>query len=270
MALLLSVWIAGANVCCGAAMVCKAKTNASLNTDDKVMKEIEEFVTAFYEAHTETGIDLLGNYIEDKENLNIYVAGYKAAFAYGVQKYDNIDVDVYPLYQDEYWIAYVCSDMVIENADIGLPGAAAHLVHKGENGNYYIITDVSDGMELPEDMNEQMERVLPTDEVYEKILECNAKYNEIISENQEIMEWVYDLSNAINQAKADAAIDREEAVSVKRDDVYIVKKGDCLWSIAEEQLDGGMYWGRIYEQNKSIIGDNPDLLFVGIELQLDK
>ena len=48
-----------------------------------------------------------------------------------------------------------------------------------------------------------------------------------------------------------------------------MKKGDCLWDIAETQLGDGMRWSGIYEANKALIGDDPDLLYVGIELELE-
>ena len=51
---------------------------------------------------------------------------------------------------------------------------------------------------------------------------------------------------------------------------YFVKKGDCLWSIAEQELGDGMYWTDIYEANRAVIGENPDLLYVGISLDLRK
>ena len=42
-----------------------------------------------------------------------------------------------------------------------------------------------------------------------------------------------------------------------------VKKGECLWYIAGyEDIYGDPYqWPKIYEANKSVIGDNPDLIF---------
>lgn len=52
-------------------------------------------------------------------------------------------------------------------------------------------------------------------------------------------------------------------------ETYVVRKGDCLWSIAEAELGDGMYWRGIYEANRSLIGDNPNLIYVGWELEID-
>lgn len=48
----------------------------------------------------------------------------------------------------------------------------------------------------------------------------------------------------------------------------IVKKGDSLWTIAEEIYFKGQRYQDIYEKNKEIIGDNPSLIFEGTELIL--
>ena len=86
------------------------------------------------------------------------------------------------------------------------------------------------------------------------------------------LEWVQDLSYAIDLARADGGEklpgqENEEIADVQ--ETYIVREGDCLWSIAEEQFGDGMYWSNIYEANCELIGDNPDLLYVGWELKMD-
>jgi len=45
--------------------------------------------------------------------------------------------------------------------------------------------------------------------------------------------------------------------------VYTVKKGDTLSSIGEKY---NINWKKIYEKNKDVIGDNPDLIFEGQKL----
>ena len=52
-------------------------------------------------------------------------------------------------------------------------------------------------------------------------------------------------------------------------EIYVVREGDCLWSIAEKELGAGMYWSSIYEANRSLIGDDPNLIYVGWELEMD-
>ncbi|MFC7309190.1 M23 family metallopeptidase [Streptomyces monticola] len=57
------------------------------------------------------------------------------------------------------------------------------------------------------------------------------------------------------------------ATALEGDSTYTVEAGDTLSAIAEEQgVEGG--WRQLYEDNKSVIGDDPNLLQVGDELQL--
>lgn len=48
---------------------------------------------------------------------------------------------------------------------------------------------------------------------------------------------------------------------------YTVKKGDTLTSIAKTQL-GSSSWQALYEQNKDVIGGNPNLIQIGMTLTL--
>lgn len=49
---------------------------------------------------------------------------------------------------------------------------------------------------------------------------------------------------------------------------YTVQPGDNLWDIAKDKLGDGSRWGEIYDANKSLIGENPRLIFSGQELQM--
>ncbi|MCU0437704.1 MAG: LysM peptidoglycan-binding domain-containing protein [Raineya sp.] len=51
---------------------------------------------------------------------------------------------------------------------------------------------------------------------------------------------------------------------------YTVKAGDTLWAIAQNQLGNGADYMKIYEANKDVIGSNPDLIKVGMELKIPK
>lgn len=48
---------------------------------------------------------------------------------------------------------------------------------------------------------------------------------------------------------------------------YTVKKGDCLSAIARSQL-GTTDWHALYEQNKGVIGSNPNQIQIGMVLTL--
>lgn len=53
-------------------------------------------------------------------------------------------------------------------------------------------------------------------------------------------------------------------------DKYTVKSGDSLSKIAKSHYGDAMKWNKIYEANKALIGDNPDMIHPGQELILPK
>lgn len=73
------------------------------------------------------------------------------------------------------------------------------------------------------------------------------------------------------EASQTAGSDAASKDATKREDTrekprtYIVKKGDCLSSIARK-LTGSSDWHALYEQNKSVIGSNPNLIRDGTVL----
>lgn len=48
-----------------------------------------------------------------------------------------------------------------------------------------------------------------------------------------------------------------------RQNVYIVKKGDCLWNIAKKFYGNGAQYTKIYNANRGVIGGNPNLIYPG-------
>lgn len=49
---------------------------------------------------------------------------------------------------------------------------------------------------------------------------------------------------------------------------YTVDSGDNLSAIAKQELGDANRWREIYELNKEVIGNNPDLIQPGMELKL--
>lgn len=44
-------------------------------------------------------------------------------------------------------------------------------------------------------------------------------------------------------------------------DRYVVKRGDCIWNISKKIYGHGIPWVVIYNDNKKIIGKNPDMIY---------
>ena len=51
---------------------------------------------------------------------------------------------------------------------------------------------------------------------------------------------------------------------------YTVKSGDSLSKIAKAHYGDAMKWRKVYEANKALIGDNPDMIHPGQVLKLPK
>lgn len=97
-----------------------------------------------------------------------------------------------------------------------------------------------------------------------------------------VTDWCYtkktlaalDAQKNNEQKKDDNDKDTED--TIEKDDktppvdwsIYYVRKGDSLWSIAEELLYDGNRWIEIYELNRDVIGGNPRLIYEGMELKI--
>ena len=58
------------------------------------------------------------------------------------------------------------------------------------------------------------------------------------------------------------------AVKATEERVYVVKSGDSLSKIAKELYGDAKRWPEIYEANKQLIGDNPNLIHPGQKLRI--
>ena len=84
---------------------------------------------------------------------------------------------------------------------------------------------------------------------------------------------VPDLDRPGSTSTTPRATDRDPLIRPVRDvdeATYTVRRGDCLWHIAERHLGPGATsaeitaeWHRWYQANRDVIGDDPDLILVG-------
>ena len=54
------------------------------------------------------------------------------------------------------------------------------------------------------------------------------------------------------------------------EETYTVKKGDSLSKIAKRVYGDAQQWRKIYDANRTLIGDNPDLIHPGQSLKLPR
>lgn len=99
----------------------------------------------------------------------------------------------------------------------------------------------------------------------------NAEYSLTFLEAKDVVVKTVTEANQSQSAKSSNNIDSGSRASKKTDTstnseqtkTYTVKKGDCLWSIAQKLLGKGSRWTEIYNLNKKVIGSNPNLIYAG-------
>jgi nucleoid-associated protein YgaU len=71
----------------------------------------------------------------------------------------------------------------------------------------------------------------------------------------------------LEEVKAKAA-ETVKPVTGQAKQIYVVKSGDSLSKIAKQFYGDGGRWPEIYEANKQLIGDNPNLIHPGQQLTI--
>ena len=61
---------------------------------------------------------------------------------------------------------------------------------------------------------------------------------------------------------------KAESLGATTEQVYVVKSGDYLSKIAQQVYGSAARWPEIYEANKALIGDNPNLIRPGQTLRI--
>ena len=194
---LCAFWIVPWN---GVATVCYAKSDTDKG-------KVEEFITAYYEAHTAEGMETLPDYVADAESaagemIAEEMLDLKVCLGLGVEKYDNLDVAAYPLSDGISWLVVVSYELIVEDFDIGIPGLTSLMVRKQKDGTFKIWDEYFENMDDTEreKLEEEIWEFRLSDEIYDKTIDVNSRYNTIVSENPDILEWVLDLQDEITQA----------------------------------------------------------------------
>ncbi len=79
--------------------------------------------------------------------------------------------------------------------------------------------------------------------------------------------WVWNHFRASTKITKPAEVEVQPTPSPKEENVYIVKRGDYLWKIAQEEYGDGYKWVEIAKANHLT---NPNLLFKGQKLVLPR
>lgn len=264
-------------------VICEAKetgTDAAAQKKGTAVtdeQEVIEFVTAYREAFSPEGIDTLEGYVDDPKSTDFQmeVLQNKAMFKLGVSGWENIKVIAKPMSDGKHWVASVSSDLLIDDLDYGIPGLNVMLVESDDEGELKIV--IGNDPEESDAFLREIREIALSDEIVDHSNEIAVAYNALLAEHPELVELLESMQMKMEeevgemlkeQSPMKTKADSEQQKPGADKDSYTVKKGDCLWHIAEEHLGDGMRWSGLYETNKAVIGENPDLLYVGITLQL--
>lgn len=270
-------------LCCISALLAWPRQITALasvpGTTNDNQTEAEAFVRDFYETISMEDLAALHDMTDssaDTHDLHKFLANWKALFDVGFQRYDNVVTTVYPLSDENYQIVLVQYDMFFEDIDTGFPGSSTELAHKQENGQWGIFPSSSSFEDLQ--LFDEIVQVTGSDEIIAITKEVMDKYNDVLLSDSSIIPWLSDMSNELNaltgsylQEDFDSFLNTyigNGSSCQEGPDSYTVRKGDCLWRIAETELGDGMLWHKLYEKNRETIGDDPDLLLTGSLLQL--
>ena len=252
-------------------------------------EDVEELVKCFYASQAEGDIDAMLEFMgDDTSNRLFQQVTVEALLECGFLGYGPLTVSVYPLKETDWWVAVVVYDMLLEGIDSPLPGCDAVLVQMSEDGSGLIFT-----YDVEPSMKDEVSLIIEEDfgDVYDEI---NQKFSEILWEYPEFFEWEQEFSQVRALRRADLlsqqegseesnvsgepAVPAEPVVPAEpeewkepeapTEELYMVRKGDCLWHIAEDTLGDGARWVELYEANKDIIGGNPNLILIRMELHI--
>lgn len=242
------------------------KVCAESSRDDR-QAEAEELVRLYYEARSEGDIQAINRFFEEESrDRNIEILACKEC---GVEEYTGLQMDVYPLGQDsDAWLFIVTYELRVKDIEPGLPGIESLEVYSAGESLYLRGENASDDPYI-----EQITSITNKEEVINQVVECNRQFAEAVMENERFWKWAEELQEKmLAMAKEPLAEKVEEGGDTQKEEAetqyYVVRKGDCLWRIAERQMGDGRRWQELYERNRKSIGGNPDLILPGEKLEI--
>lgn len=229
--------------------------------------EAEEIVRLYYEARSEGDIQAINRLFgEEDQKRNIIILAGKEC---GVEEYTVLQMDVYPLGQDpDAWLFIVTYESRVKDIEAGLPGIESLEVYSAGESLYLRGENASDDPYI-----EQIASITSKEEVIDQFVECNRQFTEVVMENERFWKWTEELQEKMAaMAEAPLAENAEEGGDIQQEQAetqyYVVRKGDCLWRIAERQMGDGRRWQELYERNSKSIGENPNLILPGEKLEI--
>lgn len=224
---------------------------------------LEKQVLAYYEAEGKGDLEKMteARGMEDRERqIRIQVLSEN-----GMSDIQVTRMVVYPA--DERQIVIVSYDMYLEGVEQGkkvkLPGLETFLTEPDKEGGWVLFEEVP--KEAEEEMADRIMACWDREEVGDWINEINRAYEEALKDSPETVEWIDEVREKLGKELSE---ELAKELEMQERHYYTVKKGDSLWRIAGELLGDGTEWKKLYEENRELIGENPDLILPGTELAI--
>ena len=257
-------------------------------SDIQKMTEVKVFVKELYEAQTNKDVYWIRERLDDDDVID-WVLRLCLLYSddFGFQEYDNLEVKAYTTSTEDYLVAVVAYDVIIERngEELALPGYESFVVWQNENSQWCITYEHG----LSDELMDEIYQLMISNELVDLFNAVSSEFNDILTRRPELAIWLSELGSETEKRVIseifvknstwnendiwDYLFGEENGIltasfSEEEDNIYTVQKGDSLWSIAEREFGDGMYWVKLYEVNRDVIGENPDLLRVGTELDL--
>lgn len=195
----------------------------------------------------------------------------------GLEEYKADRIIVYRV-DALYDCVLVCNNMKIAGIGKEIPSVEMMIAQKdsenSENG-WRLIFDPWDEDDISDEDKNMLFEVafaLWEEDSVKQIEEEYTLLCEALFEDPKISAWLdavtSDMAERIDEEMKKREEEGDDSLSKTEGDVYIVRSGDCLWSIAERLLGDGMRWKELYERNKDLIGDHPAVILPGWKLDV--
>lgn len=74
----------------------------------------------------------------------------------------------------------------------------------------------------------------------------------------------------VQTGTTDSKLAENTNITIQPGTEYTVQKGDSLWKVSVKAYGTGYKWSQIYQQNKKVIGSQPNRLLAGTKISLPK
>lgn len=110
----------------------------------------------------------------------------------GVEEYEDIQVALYPMEQENTWVAAVSYDMRVSGIEQGLPGYEIMVVEQNTFNRWHLIT-----FEVDDTLEGEIEDILDAEGISDAMDVCNQEYDAIAQENRKVDEWIKEYTNTV-------------------------------------------------------------------------